>query len=793
MRLLKFIIIFFLFPLVSFSQTPSLNASIRAQASVNTSTPSITLNWVSGQSATGYIIHRKLKTSTNWGSPISNLGGSVQQFVDLNVLPNEYYEYRITRNSSSGTHYTYIGSALNLISPEYKGKLILVVDDLFSSTLSNRIDTLILDIRGDGWDVIRIDVSRNSTPISVRSQIQGIYNSDPNNVKSVLLLGHIPVYRSGNISPDGHSSIPWASDAFYGEMTSSWSSPLTSLPSDVELEVGRIDLFNLPAFGLSELQLLSNYLDKLHDFKMKEFTPQNRMLVQDNLNWVSNPIAETAYRVSGPLVGLNNLTNIPPYNSPNWGSRMTEGWLWGYASGGGNYISADGIGGTTTLVNSPCNIIFNMMAGSYFGNWDCSTSVPLWNNNTNNFMRSALASGQALTNIYSGLPNLFLHHMGMGDNIGYSVRLSMNNRTSNALYQPQNGGWQGQGYTTIHIGLMGDPTLRQSYVKPPTNFEITRSVNLTNFSWTPVIGVDGYNIYDITSGTPQKINTSIINESQFSANNLSGVEYMVRSVKTETSFSGIYSNYSIGKISNVTIGEIPFIVKAFLNGPFNGVDMKDSLRTLGMIPTNEPYTSLGYVYVNNSEPLSIQSSMFSISGSNAPVDWVIIELRDMNNPSIIIQSFPCIITKSGFVVRSNGQSLITSNSGSFYIAIKHRNHLGLMTDSPINLSGNPTIDFSINIVWGEESGVFINSKRTMWPGNCNFDNLIKYVGQGNDRDLILSRIGGSVPTNTIGGYYPEDVNMDGIIRYTGNNNDRDVILLTIGGSTPTNIVVEQIP
>ena len=39
----------------------------------------------------------------------------------------------------------------------------------------------------------------------------------------------------------------------------------------------------------------------------------------------------------------------------------------------------------------------------------------------------------------------------------------------------------------------------------------------------------------------------------------------------------------------------------------------------------------------------------------------------------------------------------------------------------------------------------------------------------------------------------EDVNMDGIVRYVGNGNDRDPVLQNIGGSVPTDIRTEQLP
>jgi hypothetical protein len=75
----------------------------------------------------------------------------------------------------------------------------------------------------------------------------------------------------------------------------------------------------------------------------------------------------------------------------------------------------------------------------------------------------------------------------------------------------------------------------------------------------------------------------------------------------------------------------------------------------------------------------------------------------------------------------------------------------------------------------------------------NTDGTVRYTGASNDRDPVLSAIGGTVPTNTISGYRREDVNLDGVVRYTGSANDRDIILTTIGGTVPTNTRASTAP
>ena len=83
--------------------------------------------------------------------------------------------------------------------------------------------------------------------------------------------------------------------------------------------------------------------------------------------------------------------------------------------------------------------------------------------------------------------------------------------------------------------------------------------------------------------------------------------------------------------------------------------------------------------------------------------------------------------------------------------------------------------------------------RLLWAGNVVPDGSLKYAGASNDRDPILVRIGGTVPTATANGYYPEDVTLDGVVKYAGASNDRDPILVNVGGTVPTATRVQQLP
>jgi len=102
----------------------------------------------------------------------------------------------------------------------------------------------------------------------------------------------------------------WPADLYYGDVNGIWTDnsvnktdsddprndnipgdgkfDQSNIPSPVELEVGRVDMFDLPAFNpRSEKDLLRQYLIKDHNFRHKLVTTVRRGLVRDNFGDLS--------------------------------------------------------------------------------------------------------------------------------------------------------------------------------------------------------------------------------------------------------------------------------------------------------------------------------------------------------------------------------------------------------------------------------------------------------------------------------------------------------------------------
>ena len=242
-------------------------------------------------------------------------------------------------------------------------------------------------------------------------------------------------------------------------------------------------------------------------------------------------------------------------------------------------------------------------------------------------------------------------------------------------------------------------------------------------------------------------------------------------------------------------------VRANLVGPWNSAVnlMRDDLRSAGLIPTTEPFTGLGFTHAGGGGGETVSPARLAITGKNAIVDWVLVELRNASTPSQIVATRSALLERDGDIIGTNGypRLLFSVAAGNYYVAVRHRNHFGTMTGAALALGANEVgVDFtqSSTSTYGMNAQATLpNGRRALWSGNVLVDATLRYVGAQNDRDPILAAIGGSTPTTIVPGYRVEDVNLDGLVRYVGANNDRDPVLQNVGGAVPTATRTQQLP
>lgn len=240
--------------------------------------------------------------------------------------------------------------------------------------------------------------------------------------------------------------------------------------------------------------------------------------------------------------------------------------------------------------------------------------------------------------------------------------------------------------------------------------------------------------------------------------------------------------------------------RVILEGPYDEVAdlMADDLRNAALVPSNEPYTGMSqFTHVNGGDE-SVGPGVLDVSGNNAIVDWVFLELRNKNDNTEVLETRSALLQSDGDIVDVDGVSAVQflSPQDEYFVVIRHRNHLGVMTANAIALSNTPS-EFDLSSgstdTWGTNAQKDLSGTYCMWMGNAFVDQELMYTGGNNDRDPILVSIGGGTPTDTNSGYLLEDCNLDGVVKYTGPANDRDPILVNIGGSVPTQTRHEQLP
>ena len=340
----------------------SADYAVQLSALVQTNPTMITLSWPPEVGATNYFLYRKCSNDTTWGSP-TPLGPNATNYVDSNVMIGAACEYRVTKATPTHSGDGYLCAGIELPLVESRGKIVLLVDAAVAISLSMELSRLQQDLVGDGWVVLRHDVSGTDSVTNIKAIVTADYQADPSNVKAVFLFGHVPVPYSGNFAPDAHGNHQgaWPADVYYGELDGIWTDSEvtstfandsrnwnlpgdgkfdpTSLPSDVELQVGRVDLANLPAFSQPEVELLRRYLNKNHKFRSKLFSIEPRGLVDDNFGVSGGEaFAANGWRNFAPFFGVSN-----SFAGDWFGTLATQGHLWAYGCGPGTFVGA-GVG-----------------------------------------------------------------------------------------------------------------------------------------------------------------------------------------------------------------------------------------------------------------------------------------------------------------------------------------------------------------------------------------------------------------------------------------------------------------
>lgn len=262
-------------------------------------------------------------------------------------------------------------------------------------------------------------------------------------------------------------------------------------------------------------------------------------------------------------------------------------------------------------------------------------------------------------------------------------------------------------------------------------------------------------LFNFQFGHSQSMERYVVSSSGESlANSSNRLDFTVGELAVSTLTNGnvLYQGFHQGDLLlAIKINPIFFLQGPFMS-PVTGGLMNDDLRT--MLSTTSPYP----------DGLMCDASVFNVAGSDAIVDWVLVEIRDASDRTIVIESRSALLQRDGDVVDMDGTSAVsfTSTAGNYFVLLNHRNHLGILSANPIALSGTMEVDLSADpsAVFGGTNAVQnINGVYAAFSGDFDGNGQV----QNSDATEVLLLLGSS-------GYSLADMDMNGQVQITDINN-----------------------
>lgn len=212
---------------------------------------------------------------------------------------------------------------------------------------------------------------------------------------------------------------------------------------------------------------------------------------------------------------------------------------------------------------------------------------------------------------------------------------------------------------------------------------------------------------------------------------------------------------SLGAASTADAGggtKVRIKLRVLLEGSVEENDnlMRTDLWDMGLLPTTDPYGS--------GDTLSISNP----TARRTPVDWVRVELRDSNDPTILVADFSGVVRADGKIVGSDGKQprLNLSTTDQYHAVVFHKSHLPVASPALAVSHKKLTFDWrdsDVGTFFGAHQVEPLDDGRwTMIAGNAVQDSA------ADERDINGSDVQAwEVDNGTFGQYLPTDFDMNG--------------------------------
>ncbi|MGB0429656.1 MAG: T9SS type A sorting domain-containing protein [Bacteroidia bacterium] len=506
-----------------FAQTYSQRSAVKASATLRTDPwPAIIIKCEDDLTASKWTIYRKDEKTNQYDYLGEIKAGIDTAFMDEDIDVGDQYTYLIHKESVNKVMgYTLLTAGFETQRKFDYGTCLLIIEKELEADINASLDIYKTDLIREGWRVISHLASNTNDHFEIKKTIKNSYTQSDSTLTAVVLIGNLAVPYSGNMAPDGHTaSAPpdhqgaWPADAYYGDLDTVWTDDSVALKNTpartentnkrndgkfdqniiwngTELMVGRIFLDGFDEFEPDRVKIYNRYFKRNHEFRTNQYQFEDKAIVNDQFENITEGFAGVGLRHFGQMVGDENVTE----NTSLLANAIDQKLLWAYGCGGGDYdrcgnrlrdkngkrVDSFSVSQTSDYFNYNVNCAFNILFGSFFGDWD----------NDNNLLRAPLAGkSPALATFWAGRPVWHLNEFAHGMPLGQSLLTTQN--TDIFLFSDIESAYTYEKMT--HIALMGDPTLHLRNIDP-----FDQSINVSNemspnieLSWSGSNEYDGY-------------------------------------------------------------------------------------------------------------------------------------------------------------------------------------------------------------------------------------------------------------------------------------------------------------
>lgn len=546
-----FVILMWLAGAGGLSAQSSAEGSLPLDGQILPGQRTVTLSWLEAEPprAGSVTVKRRVYGQTGGESwvTIAAALGPVMRYTDTTILPGVAYEYQVLRTARDIIDVGYWVTGTDLPVEAGQAVVHLVVDQTIAEDIAPRLNRFIRDQLGAGRIVRRVNVPRGSpkalrenlaVAVQVKNWLKEAYDKVPAADHAVILIGRVPILRSGKVAPDGHAPEAHATDLFYVDLDGRWQAQPDGLllnrrlpDSTIEMQIGRIDFSPVSTDREQEIHLIRAYFDKTHHWR--------HGLIGD---------LRKAYGQSSHLkteqLALRNIVGpaaVTPGGHHDVGEA--EPWLWGVDFGkatGRSYaeelankaIFAINFGSAKQKIERRYNELTALLAQPWY----------------------PVAVG------WGGRPAWWLHHMALGGTIGDVHMATVNNGDATLPYRETMDYFPTGPYlwrNPIWVNLLGDPTLHAFPLAPPSAVKAAIVDEGVAVTWQPSPDPDvlGYRVFRAPEGSQAfvAIDGGILQSGLVFTDTdpLAQARYMVWAYGKKRVYAGSFFTFSQGRFADV--------------------------------------------------------------------------------------------------------------------------------------------------------------------------------------------------------------------------------------------------